>query len=199
MSADLLWAFAVFALVSSVTPGPNNLMLLASGANFGFRQTLPHLTGVVIGFAVMATAVGLGLGELFTRVPALYDIMRWVGAAYLLYLAGKIAAAAPPDANSVVRARPMGFWAAVAFQWVNPKAWMMAVGAISTYAPAGDPAWIVGLVLLFGLINAPCVAGWAAFGARVGRYLRRPRLRLAFNGTMAVLLVASLVPMMRVG
>ncbi|MDX2224030.1 MAG: LysE family translocator [Rhodospirillaceae bacterium] len=199
MSEDLLWAFAVFALVSSVTPGPNNLMLLASGANFGFRRTLPHLAGVVIGFAVMAAAVGLGLGELFARVPALYDIMRWVGATYLLYLAWKIATAAPPDAGSANRARPMGFWAAVAFQWVNPKAWMMAVGAISTYAPAGDPAWIVGLVLLFGLINAPCVAGWAAFGARVGRYLQRPRLRLAFNGTMAVLLVASLVPMVQVG
>jgi len=195
MSAAMLLALATFCFVSSITPGPNNMMLLASGANFGFRRTLPHLLGVSLGFGAMVLAIGLGVGGLFAAYPALHDVLRVVGAAYMLWLAWRIATASSLGEGKA-SARPMRFLEAVAFQWVNPKAWAMALGATTAFVAPG--AFVAGVLIVTGvftLVNLPCVASWAGFGVVLRRFLDRPRTLRAFNVTMAVLLVASLYPM----
>ena len=200
MPWDTVLAFSLFALVTSITPGPNNLMLLASGVNFGFKPTVPHLLGISAGFLVMAFAVGLGLAEFFTRLPWLYGVLKWAGAIYLLYLAWRIANSAPPaDAPPGVRpAQPLGFWGAAAFQWVNPKAWVMAISGYSTYVPASSGLMVVaGAALLFALINLPCVSVWALFGASLRNLMRVRRTLIAFNYGMAALLAISLYPLFR--
>ena len=126
-------ALSAFAFVTSITPGPNNLMLLASGMNYGFARTVPHMLGISVGFGVMCLAVGFGLHELFTRHPVVYEVMKWAGVAYLLYLAWRIATAGVvSDAKGSARGKPLTLWEAAAFQWINPKAWAMAVSAFST-------------------------------------------------------------------
>ena len=199
MSPEVILAFCVFAFVASVTPGPNNLMLLASGMNYGFRASIPHILGVSCGFFALVVSVGLGLGEVFTRYPQSHVVMKWAGAIYLLYLAWRIASSGTPspDDSTVTRGRPVGFVGAVMFQWVNPKAWVMAAGAFATYIPAApSAALVVAIAALFATINIPCISGWAVFGARLRRWLREPRYARAFNVGMAVLLAASLVPML---
>lgn len=197
-------ALSVFAFVSSITPGPNNLMLLASGMNFGFRATIPHMLGISVGFFVMVMAVGLGLAQVFARFPIVYTVMKWLGAGYLLYLAWRIANAGVVRADNAAAAtgKPLGLWGAAAFQWVNPKAWAMAVSAFAIYVPppAGWP--IVPVVLavaaLFTIINLPCVSSWALFGSALRQWLREPRYARAFNIVMALLLAATLLPMLGV-
>jgi threonine/homoserine/homoserine lactone efflux protein len=200
MSADTLLAFSMFALVTSITPGPNNFMLLASGVNFGFRASVPHMLGISGGFLLMVVVVGLGLAGIFARLPWAYDVLKGVGAVYMLYLAWRIARSGPPtdDALPGRPAGPMGFWGAAAFQWVNPKAWIMALGAFSTYVPAAS-GWptIIAVALLFALINLPSVGMWALFGSGLRHLLQVRRHRLIFNGSMAGLLVASLYPLLR--
>ena len=196
MSTELFLALTLFAFVSSITPGPNNLMLLASGVNHGFRATLPHMAGVSIGFFILLAAVGLGLGLLFEQVPQLYLVLKWLGAAYLLYLAWGVATAgAPKDAEA---RRPISFWGAASFQWVNPKAWVMAVGAFSSYVPAHSTrALVVGVAAWFAIVGIPAISLWALSGSRLRHCLRIPRYRRVFNAVMAVLLVASLAPMLQ--
>jgi len=195
MSEAMLLALATFCFVSSITPGPNNMMLLASGANFGFRRTLPHLMGVSLGFGAMVMGVGFGVGGIFAVYPALYDVLRVVACAYMLWLAYRIATASRiGDGNAT--ARPMSFIEAVAFQWINPKAWAMALGATTAFVAPGE--FVIGVLIVtavFTLINLPCVASWAGFGVVLRRFLDRPWTLRAFNVTMAVLLVASLYPM----
>jgi threonine/homoserine/homoserine lactone efflux protein len=196
MSEAMLLALATFCFVSSITPGPNNMMLLASGANFGFRRTLPHLMGVSLGFGAMVLAVGLGVGGLFVVYPALYIVLKVVGGAYMLWLAWRIATADGIGDNRGT-SRPMSFWEAVAFQWVNPKAWAISLGAITAFVAPGE--FLVGVLIVtavFATINFPCIASWAAFGVVLRRFLDRPWTLRAFNVTMAVLLVASLYPML---
>ena len=135
MSYDLLLALTLFAFVSSITPGPNNLMLMASGANFGFRRTLPHLLGVGIGFTLMIVLVGVGLVQVFDLYPISHQILKVVSVIYLLWLAWKIANAAPPEGDVQSAGTPITFIQAALFQWVNPKAWTMALTAISAYTP----------------------------------------------------------------
>lgn len=195
MSAELLIAFLLFAFASSITPGPNNLMLLASGVNHGFRATLPHLAGVGFGFVVLLLAVGLGLAELFTRWPWLNGLLRGVGAAYLLWLAWRIARSGSPQAGAAP-APPMGFWAAAAFQWVNPKAWMMAVAAYTAYLPARSLGAVVSVALLFALVNLPCLSTWTLLGSRLRGWMAVGRRQQVFNLTMGGLLVLSLWPML---
>lgn len=195
MSETMLLALAAFCFVSSITPGPNNMMLLASGANFGFRRTVPHLMGVCFGFAAMVFAVGMGLGSLFTAYPALYDVLRVVAIVYMLWLAWRIATASGLGENGGV-ARPMSFLEAVAFQWINPKAWAMALGATAAFVtPEAFVAGVVIVTIVFATINLPCIASWAGFGVVLRRFLDRPWALRAFNVTMAVLLIASLYPM----
>lgn len=200
MPPEAFIALCVFAFVSSITPGPNNLMLLASGMNFGFRATIPHMLGICGGFSVMLVAVGFGLGAVFARFPMSYTVMQWAGAAYLLYLAWRIANAGVVRADDkAAKGVPLGFFGAAAFQWVNPKAWAMAVSAFSIYvhAPVGW-ALVLGVSALFAAINLPCVSSWAWFGSGLRQWLREPRYARAFNIAMALLLLATLLPMVGV-
>lgn len=195
MSTTLLLSFLTFALVSSITPGPNNIMLMASGANFGFRPTLPHLAGVTLGFAAMVILVGIGLASVFAAAPWLYEIMRWVGASYLVFLAYKIATAKGLG-SSDSGGQPVRFWQAVAFQWVNPKAWSMTLSAVTTFAPPQPTFWHIGLLtLLLFLVGLPCSLTWMAFGMGLKNVLSKPSALRVFNVTMAVLLVLSLYPL----
>ncbi|EFQ61016.1 MULTISPECIES: LysE family translocator [Pseudomonas] len=198
LSFDLMLAFALFAFVTSVTPGPNNAMLLASGVNFGFQRTIPHILGISSGFLVLVLAVGLGLGAAFTAYPVLYTVLRYAGAAYLLYLAWNIARSGPASEDTEGKGKPLGFWGAAAFQWVNPKAWVMAIGAISTYTPLqGYTMNVVIIATVFALINAPSVGVWAGFGSVLRNVLRNPRWLRMFNFGMAALLVISLYPLLQ--
>ena len=199
MTTELFVALAVFALVSSITPGPNNLMLMASGINFGLRRTVPHMLGVSIGFAVMIAAIGLGIMQIIEAVPGSYLVITIASGLYLLYMAWKIATAdTSPAENSAASAKsqPFTFMQAALFQWVNPKAWTMALTAISAYAPKSQ-GWVgVAMVAgVFGIINLPSTGLWAVMGAKMRRFLSDPVRRKTFNVVAALLLVASLYPM----
>ena len=187
---------ALFAFVSSVTPGPNNVMLTASGASFGYRRTVPHMLGISLGVVAMLLLVGLGLGVAFEREPRLYTWLKYLGAAYLLWLAWKIARAGQAGAGQA-GAQPFGFWQAAAFQWVNPKAWIMAIGIVATYTPSdGYAGNLLLAALVLGLVNYPSVSVWTLFGSAVGRALRTPQALQRFNWCMAALLVLSLYPVL---
>jgi len=167
---------------------------LTSGVNFGVWRTVPHMLGVGLGFTLMVAVVGLGLSGIFTRVPALLVAMKWVGAAYMVYLAVKLARAAPVEAGAAA-GRPMTFLQAAAFQWVNPKAWVMALTAIATYTMPDHYIRTVALVaLVFGAVNLPCISSWVLFGTVLRQALQRPLVVRAFNLVMAALLIASLYP-----
>ena len=195
MTPDILAALALFCFAASITPGPNNAMLLASGANFGLRATLPHLAGVVLGFALLILVIGAGLGALFAAYPPLHTGLKIVGGAYLLWLAARIATA-KGMAGRESGGRPITFLEAAAFQWVNPKAYAMAVGAVAAYVPRGGGAGdLLLLTLVFGLVNLPCVSAWMVAGVGLRRVLERPAALRAFNLLMAGLLVASLYPL----
>jgi threonine/homoserine/homoserine lactone efflux protein len=196
MTLEIITALMLFAFVSSITPGPNNLMLMASGANFGFRRTLPHLFGVGLGFTLMVVLVGLGIMQLFDLYPLSYQVLKVLSVAYLLYLAYKIAISGSPSENRAARVNPMTFLQAVLFQWVNPKAWTMALTAISVYAPSKSVMAVVLVALVFGAVNLPCISSWTALGQKMQRFLtNQKRLRL-FNFSMATLLVLSLYPVL---
>lgn len=196
MTPDQILTFALFAFATSITPGPNNTMLLASGANFGFRPTVPHLLGVDLGFAAMIVAVGLGLGGLFAAFPVLHTVLRIAGSLYLLYLAFRIATCGGPGAGRR-GAKPLSFLQAAGFQWLNPKGWISAVGAVATYTPA--QGFLVNLLIVtatFALVMLPCITVWAAAGTALRGVLSRPSTLRVFNITMALLLVASLYPVL---
>ena len=195
MAQDTLFALCLFAFVSSITPGPNNLMLMASGANFGFRRTVPHMLGIGIGFTVMVVLVGAGLLRVFDAYPISYTILKAISVLYLAYLAWKIANAAAPEQKDA-EARPMTFLQAAMFQWVNPKAWAMALTAISAYAPEQSFAAILLVALVFGAINLPSVSTWTVLGQQMARLLTDRRRLIAFNWIMATLLIASLYPIL---
>lgn len=196
MTLQLLLAFIGYAFVTSITPGPNNTLLLASGANHGFRASLPLLFGINLGFCGLVLAVGLGLGGLFTAMPALHEILRYGGSAYLLYLAWKIARSAPLEPGAET-APPLSFPAAAAFQWVNPKAWIMAVGAVAAYTPTeGYFLNLVLVVIVYALVNGPCIAVWAIGGTLLRGLLADPTRQRVFNIVMAFLLVVSLYPIL---
>jgi threonine/homoserine/homoserine lactone efflux protein len=197
LSLDLLMGLALFALVTSITPGPNNTMLLASGVNFGFNRTIPHMLGVTCGFFVLVVAVGFGLGAVFQTYPLLYTVLRYVGAAYLLYLAWKIAHSGPVSESENGESKPITYLGAAAFQWVNPKAWIMAIGAISTYTPMqGYFTNVIVIAAVFALINLPSVSVWAGCGTLLRNVLKDRRWLRLFNWGMALLLVASLYPLL---
>lgn len=195
MDHSLLGALIGFAFVTSVTPGPNNMMLMASGANFGLRRTVPHMLGVSLGFAVMAATLGLGVDGVFALWPGLGRVLGIAAMGYILWLAWKIAQSGAPRARAV--AQPMSFLQACAFQWVNPKAWAMALSALAAYAPGLGGAWVV--AGLFALVNLPTVSLWAAMGQGLRGALADPvRLRI-FNIVMAVALVVTMLPVLSHG
>jgi threonine/homoserine/homoserine lactone efflux protein len=197
IATDILWALVLFAVVTLITPGPNNAMLMATGLNFGFRRGLPHLMGVALGFGVMVLAVGLGLGAVFAAYPAAYTVLKYAGALYLLYLAWQIATAGEIEADGEARGRPITFLEAAAFQWLNPKGWVMAVGAVSTYAGvAAFPFNMALMAALFGSLGILSSATWLGFGTGLKRLLTNPRAVRAVNIAMALLLIASLWPIL---
>jgi len=194
MSLELLAAFILFAVVMLFTPGPNNIMLMTSGLNFGFARTLPHMLGVSLGFGLMVLLVGIGLGAIFRAFPALYTILKYAGAAYLLYLAWAIGASGKVEEGKK-RGRPLTFFEGAAFQWINAKGWIIALGAITTYAALTTfPFNVILLSAIFALIGTVSSMTWAAFGSSLRRFLKEERHVRAFNIIMAVLLVASLYP-----
>ena len=185
-----------FAFATSITPGPNNMMLFASGVNFGFRRTIPHMLGISSGFFTLLLGVGLGLGALIETVPLFYTVIKFAGGAYLLWIAWKIANTHEiGEAKS--GAKPMTFIGAAAFQWVNPKAWVMAVTAMATYS--NPDSFLLSVLLVgavFALVNLPSVSTWAGFGSVMREWLSVPPRLKWFNITMAILLVLSLWPML---
>ncbi|MDT8993055.1 LysE family translocator [Curvibacter sp. APW13] len=196
MNTDTLIAASLFALASYITPGPNNTMILSSGVRFGLRRSIPHLLGICLGFAFMLVAVGLGLHTLLHDHPAVLTAMRWVGAAWMLYLAWQLATSTGGLSAAGETEKPMTFLGASAFQWVNPKAWVMAVTAMSTYLPP-DAGWLgtLQLAAVQTVVGSPCVLVWAGFGSAMRQWLQDPlRLRI-FNIAMALALVASLYPL----
>jgi threonine/homoserine/homoserine lactone efflux protein len=195
MSHSLLIAFVIFATVMFFTPGPNNIMLLSSGLTYGFRRTLPHVAGIVIGFAFMVGAVGLGLGTIFITYPVLQTILKYAGVAYLVYLAAVIAmsGAVTPDQDN--RRGPMTFWGAAMFQWINVKGWVMVIGTITAYAGIASFPWNITIqVTLSLLLGALSCSAWALFGSALRPILTSRKAVRAFNIVMAVLLLASLYP-----
>ena len=197
MNLDWLLAYVAFGLSTAGTPGPNNMMLAASGATFGLRRTAPHIAGIAVGFPAMIAAVGLGLGEVFRLFPMVREALKWIGSAYLLYLAWKIATAAgtsPQEARARARGRPLTFLQAAAFQWVNPKAWTMIMAMLPVYAGRnGDYASdVVLMAAIFVVIALFTATAWALIGVGAGRLLSPARL-VWFNRLMAVLMTASLV------
>ena len=195
MPGDILMALIVFAAVATATPGPNNIMVLASGVNFGFARTVPHILGVLIGFAILLSAVGAGLGVLFNSFPVLHTVLKFAGAAYLLYLAWRIAKSRSMS-NAKEKARPMSFLEAAAFQWVNPKGWVMGITAMSVYTRPDAPFVSAALVVaVFFLITIPSISMWTAFGTALRGFLSDPVKLKWFNIAMALALVASVAPM----
>ncbi len=201
MIFDFLPALITFAFVSSITPGPNNLMLMASGANYGFRRSLPHMAGISLGHGFMVFLLGLGLLQLFDTFPKLKLILTVICTLYLLYLAYKIATASAPG-KVKQGGKPLTFLQAAAFQWVNPKAIYMAITAQTAYAPNATeaiPLWLASLMvaIAFTCTNLPSVSTWAWAGTQIRRWLQSPARLGAFNYTMATLLVLTLVPVIK--
>ncbi|CAN7465332.1 LysE family translocator [Pararhizobium sp. LjRoot255] len=197
MQADTLLALFLFAFTTSITPGPNNMMLFASGVNFGFIRTLPHMFGIGAGFLSLLIAVGLGLGAVLHSVPFIYAALKFAGGAYLVWIAWKIGTSrnlSEGKANAV----PMTFLQAAAFQWINPKAWVMAVTAMATYTSQQSYlASVIFVGIVFAIVNVPSVSTWAGFGSALRQWLSDPVRLKWFNITMAVLLVVSLWPMLK--
>ena len=183
--------FAAYSFVMSITPGPNNVMLTASGATFGFRRTIPHLLGVSVGFGIELLLVCAGLGAVFTRWPEIQAMLRWVGAIYLLYLGARMLASGP--ANAASSARPVTFLEAAVFQFLNPKAWIMTITAATLFLPHELGVLAAGayMLLIMVIMNMPCTAVWALFGSSLRRFLERPASRMGFNAAMAVALAAT--------
>ena len=198
MSLDTLLALVAFAFVTSVTPGPNNFMLLASGVNFGLVRTLPHMLGIGTGFCSLLLGVGLGLGALLVAFPVLETVLKVAGGSYLLYLAWRIATSRSMGKGEADAARPMRFLEAAAFQWVNPKAWVMAISAMALYTNADRPVLSVLLVaLVFPVTGFPATSAWAVFGRMLKGWLSDPARLKVFNIAMGLMLAATLVPLLR--
>ena len=195
MAYSLFYAFLAFMVVMYFTPGPNNIMLLASGLTYGFRRTIPHIAGIVIGFAFMIAAVGLGLGTVFLAYPILQTILKYAGAVYLIYLAAVIALSGPTTPDGETGRGPMTFWGAAMFQWINAKGWVIVIGTITAYAAiARFPINIAIQTLVSLLVGAVSTVVWVLFGTALRPVLTSVRLVRAFNILMAILLLASLYP-----
>ncbi len=196
--SELFLALVAFCAVTLITPGPNNVMLMTSGLNYGFQRSQPHLWGVTLGFAIMVLAVGLGLGAVFSAYPVVYTVLKYAGAAYLLYLAWMIAVSGPVESEDAASGKPLTFVQAAAFQWVNPKGWVMAVGAVSAYAGiAVFPYNMVVIAALFCVLGVLSSSVWTVLGQSLRRLLTDARSVRLFNGIMALALVASLWPVLK--
>lgn len=198
MQSEAFVALLVYAFVTSITPGPNNLMLLASGVNFGFVRTVPHILGIGSGFLTLLLAVGFGLGAVLAAFPALHLALKIAGGIYLVYLAYRIATSRSFARDDDVKAQPMTFLEAAAFQWINPKAWVMAATGMAVYTNPDRPFLSVILIsVVFAIFNIPTVAVWAGFGVGLRSFLSDPARLKWFNIAMGLLLAATLWPMLK--
>jgi threonine/homoserine/homoserine lactone efflux protein len=191
----LIGPLILFSAAMCLTPGPNVVMITASAANFGFRRAVPQMLGITLGFGVMVMAAGLGLAGLFRAEPRLHTLLKYAGAAYLLYLGWRVANA-DAAAGGTSRSRPIGFVEGALFTWLNPKGWVTAIGALAAYTTLGGNL-LAETALIAGVLAAACLASvviWGAFGAAISRLIADPRARMAFNWSMAGLLAVSLVP-----
>jgi len=188
--------FATYSFVMSITPGPNNVMLTTSGANFGFRRTIPHLLGISTGVAVQLIAVCAGLGAVFTRWPALQTVLSWAGAAYLIFMGWKLLRSSG-IATSAAAGEPITFFQAALFQFLNPKAWVMTLTAAALFFPAewGIVRGSAYVIFMMVVINLPSIAVWALFGSSMRRLLEQRSRRTVFNSAMALALVGTAVMM----
>ncbi|EKT54511.1 LysE family translocator [Providencia rettgeri] len=192
MNLETLLALSLFSFVTSITPGPNNIMLLASGINFGFSKTLPHSFGVSIGFLIMLFAVGLGVGALIQSSPITYSVLKYFGIIYLFWLAWKTTISHSVAQSNNQEIKPLTFLEAALFQWINPKAWMMAISGMAMYTNINAPYLsMVQVAVIFAAINWPCVAIWAMFGSKLREKLKQPKTLRRFNLVMGVLLALS--------
>lgn len=194
---DLFFAVLFFAVSTTVTPGPNNVMIMSSGVNYGIKASVPHWLGICLGFPLMVLLVGLGFGVVFERYPHLHQLIKVLGVAYLLWLAWRIASA-EPKAIEQGKSKPFSFIQAALFQWVNGKAWVMASGAVAAFTSVGGIYWLeVSIITLaFLLVAFPCVGVWLVFGAALRKILTKAVFQRAFNITMAIILLLSVVPVM---
>ncbi|WP_105213252.1 LysE family translocator [Pseudoalteromonas sp. T1lg22] len=195
---DYFFAVVLFAVSSSVTPGPNNIMVMTSGLNFGVRKSLPLMAGICVGFTLMLLLVGLGFSQLFEMFPNLHFLIKCIGVLYLLYLAYLIARSAG-EVNSGAQSKPFTFMKGALFQWVNAKAWVVATGAIAAFTTVGESFYSQNLIIAttFFVVSFPCVGVWMMFGSLLKNVLNSPKSRAVFNYTMSGLLVLSVVPVLK--
>jgi len=190
------WYLAVilFAASTTITPGLNNMMIMSSGLNFGIRRSIPHLLGIVIGFPLMFVAVGAGFVSVILAVPELHLFIQVVGVLYLLYFAWLIATSA--DEVDASRKKIIGFWQAVAIQWINPKAWVLVTVAFAAFTTADTDPFVQVLYITsaFVIVGIPTITAWLFCGSLLSRVLQQPKSRRYFNYSMSALLVISIVP-----
>ncbi|MCP3688739.1 MAG: LysE family translocator [Gammaproteobacteria bacterium] len=192
---ELILSIAAFAFTATITPGPNNIMIMASGVNFGMLRSLPHLMGICFGFAIMVVLIGMGFGMVFHKLPILYEIIKIVGILYLLYLAWRIAKAGSQSGEQT-RRKPFTFIQSALFQWLNPKAWIMGSSAIAAYTRVDEDIFLQVLLIafIFLLVAFPSTGSWLVFGRTIQRFLQKPVHQNVFNISMALLLVATVIP-----
>ncbi|MGA8259711.1 MAG: LysE family translocator [Arenicellales bacterium] len=197
MLTDFWIPLTTFAVVAAFTPGPNNLMLAASGMNFGFRRTVPHMAGVSLGFPVLLLCTIFGIGELVVRFPVLGSLMQVLSAGFICYFAWRIATS-DTDLGTDGASRPFTVWQAALFQWVNPKGWAIAIAVAGLYVPAGIHDWHKALyvTLLFFVVTFCCTSCWASLGTVIRSILRNSRVRRRVNWCMAAALVLTMVPIL---
>ncbi|RUO53359.1 MULTISPECIES: LysE family translocator [Pseudidiomarina] len=195
---EIFIAVLFFAFSTTITPGPNNVMIMSSGVNYGVRASMPHFLGICLGFPVMVLLVGFGFGVIFEKFPNLHQLIKVIGVVYLLWLAWHIASA-EPKAIQKGEKKPFTFWQAALFQWVNAKAWMMASGAVAAYTTVHGNAVVevVAITLAFLLMAFPCVGVWLLFGSLLRKVLSNSVFQRVFNITMGLILVASIIPVLQ--
>jgi threonine/homoserine/homoserine lactone efflux protein len=195
---EFYFAVIIFATSTTITPGPNNIMIMTSGLNYGIKSSIPHLLGICFGFPAMVIMVGLGFSVVFEMYPVLHELIKVLGVAYLLYLAWLIATSSPTSLDAE-NARPLSFIQAALFQWVNPKAWVMATGAVSAYTSISSDIFsqVIIIAFAFFIVAFPCVGIWLVFGVCLKKYLHSPKHQKVFNLSMAILLIASIAPVLK--
>lgn len=194
---ELYIAILVFAVSTTITPGPNNIMIMSSGLNFGLKRSLPHLMGIGLGFPLMVAGVGLGFGAIFERFPVIHEVIKVLGVLYLIYLAYLVATSAPKSLdNDTNETKPLTFIQAALFQWINPKAWVMATGAVAAYTTqdASIMLQVMFISLAFLIAGVPCVGVWLVCGTWLKRFLKEVKYQRIFNLSMATLLIVSILP-----
>ena len=191
----LYLSILIFAVSTTITPGPNNIMIMASGINYGIKKSIPHLFGICLGIPIMIIMIGLGFSIVFKMYPFLHVVIKILGVLYLIYLAWLIASSSPESFKNN-KSQPLTFIQGILFQWVNPKAWVIATSAISAYTTASSDinTQVILITLIFLTVEFPCVGVWLIFGTAIKRYLKSDKMQRSFNICMALLLIASIMP-----